>query len=259
MNLKERIVTGIIGGGVFLGFLWAGWPWFLGVVMILALGTYFEYIRMRKANGKIPLYFIGFVYISILLIFELSQSEIFTLVWTTVFLFLFLSVISKNRVSIEDISYAFLGLFYIAFGFYFMNEVRNVGLEWTLLTIALVWGTDSGAYFTGRYLGRHKLWPEISPKKTIEGAIGGILTAMVISLLFYLFGQVIPNFWVAILIGFVISIVDQLGDLFESAIKRTFNIKDSGKVFPGHGGFFDRFDSMIAVFPVMYFLLTIFA
>lgn len=259
MNLKERIITGIIGGGIFLGLLWAGNAWFLGFVTILALGTYYEYIRMRTSSGKIPLYIIGFLYILLLLVLDLSFSEMLTLIWTNVFLLFFLSVLSKNKVSIEDISYAFLGFFYIVFGFYFMNEVRTIGLEWTLLTVALVWGTDTGAYFTGRFFGRHKLWPEISPKKTVEGAIGGIGTAMVISFLFYLFGTVMPSVWVALCVGIVIAIVDQLGDLFESAIKRTFNIKDSGKILPGHGGFFDRFDSMIAVFPVMYFLIMIFS
>lgn len=257
--MKERVITGIIGGAGFLGLLWLGDVWYTALIYLLAIGSLFEYIRMRKSSWSIPTGIVGFLFLLTSLSIPLTTFSIILSVWITVFLLLFITVASKNRVTIEDVGFLLIGLVYISLGFYFMKAVRlEGGLEWTLLTVALVWGTDTGAYFSGRLFGRHKLWPAISPKKTIEGAAGGTILAIVIAILFYYVGNTIQQLSHAIIIGLVIAIVAQLGDFIESAIKRTYNVKDSGRILPGHGGFLDRFDSMIAVFPVMYFMITMF-
>lgn len=257
--MKERVITGIIGGAGFLGLLWLGDVWYTALIYLLAIGSLFEYIRMRKSSWSIPTGIVGFLFLLTSLSIPLTTFSIILSVWITVFLLLFITVASKNRVTIEDVGFLLIGLVYISLGFYFMKAVRlESGLEWTLLTVALVWGTDTGAYFSGRLFGRHKLWPAISPKKTIEGAAGGTILAIVIAILFYYVGNTIQQLSHAIIIGLVIAIVAQLGDFIESAIKRTYNVKDSGRILPGHGGFLDRFDSMIAVFPVMYFMITMF-
>ena len=123
---------------------------------------------------------------------------------------------------------------------------------------------DTFAYFTGRFLGKHKLIPEISPKKTIEGSIGGIvftIGAFILYrvLLFKIFPDLKINlpYLLVIILAIAASIVSQIGDLIASAIKRQYNIKDYGKLFPGHGGVLDRFDSVMLVAPVIYVIFII--
>ena len=121
-----------------------------------------------------------------------------------------------------------------------------------MLIFVGAWGTDIFAYFVGRFFGRHKLIPEISPKKTVEGSIGGIVFC---ALLYMLYGFVLAKFnsgfsntyWLLAIVGVIISVVAQIGDLTMSQIKRQFGIKDYGKIMPGHGGILDRCDSVLTV------------
>ena len=125
-----------------------------------------------------------------------------------------------------------------------------------LLALFIVWATDSGAYFIGRRFGQHKLLPAVSPNKTIEGSLGGILSAVVVAFVFMLVDKSVyapHNFIVMLFLVVLFSIFGQFGDLVESSIKRRYGVKDSGKLIPGHGGILDRFDSMIFVFPIMHF------
>ena len=126
------------------------------------------------------------------------------------------------------------------------------GIEWTFLTILLVWATDIGAYLIGRQFGRHLLAPQVSPKKTIEGSLGGLLLGSAVAIVFwYIVGGAT---WITyIFLAFIISISAQIGDLFESALKRSAGVKDSGKLIPGHGGILDRFDSLIFALPLVYY------
>lgn len=258
-SLKQRIITGIIGGTGFIWLLWLGGPWYAALVYLLAFAAFFEYVRMRSSQWQMLFTAVGFLFIAAFLSLTFSAYTWMVLIWSVLFVFLFITVASKNKISVVDIGYYFIGLLYISIGFHFMIDVRlHSGLEWTLLAVSLVWSTDTGAYFSGLLFGRHKLWPAISPKKTIEGSIGGTLLAMVVAVLFYVFGNEITHIWAALTIGFVVAVVAQIGDFIESAIKRTFAVKDSGKILPGHGGVLDRFDSMIAVFPVVGFLIVLF-
>src|SRR5699024_11513981 len=111
----------------------------------------------------------------------------------------------------------------------------------------IIWATDSGAYFVGKYFGKRKLWPEISPNKTIGGALGGILFALVTGSIFHLVSTLDYSFVSIVGINVLISVVGQIGDLVASAMKRHYQLKDSGKIFPGHGGILDRLDSLLFV------------
>ncbi len=122
-----------------------------------------------------------------------------------------------------------------------------------LFAMLIVWLTDSGAYFCGRAFGKHKLWPAISPNKTWEGSLGGNLTALIFAAIYLNFFPQAYGFWPMMGIALVLSIIGSLGDLIESALKRFYGVKDSGKILPGHGGILDRFDSMLLVMPMIHF------
>lgn len=136
------------------------------------------------------------------------------------------------------------------------------GLEKVILTLCGAWLADSGAYFVGTFMGKHKLCPKISPKKTVEGFIGGVLTN---GILFMLFGLIVslydtsakPNYPILGILGLICSVLSVIGDLIASLIKRSCDIKDFGKIMPGHGGAFDRFDSVVYVAPFMAICLSV--
>ena len=144
-------------------------------------------------------------------------------------------------------------------------ESMEYGLSLMILGLCGAWIADSGAYFAGTFLGKHKLCPEISPKKTVEGFVGGILTTGVVFVVYCLvYSSFIAddepdvNYIVAFLAGCVCAVIGTLGDLSASMIKRQTGIKDYGKIMPGHGGVMDRFDSVLFVMPVFYSFLTLF-
>jgi len=162
-------------------------------------------------------------------------------------------VLSRNRLDIYRVSYLFIGAIYIGFGFSYMIQLRWMtdGLLWSLLVLGVIWAGDTGAYFVGRKFGRRKLWPAISPNKTVEGSAGGLILAVIIGLPI---ASTIPSLDRLAALGFIllIAVAGQLGDLVESAIKRTTGVKDSGGLLPGHGGVLDRFDSLLFAFFIIH-------
>jgi len=169
------------------------------------------------------------------------------------------SLFSREKFNIEKASTVFLTLFYIVGGYaalVLLRDFEGVGKYIYLLTFVGAWFTDIFAYFTGRFLGKHKLIPDISPKKTVEGSIGGIVFCAVA---YVVYGIVLKvaygievNYIALAIVAVLISFVAQIGDLTLSAIKRKFGIKDFGKIMPGHGGLLDRFDSVIPVALLLY-------
>lgn len=165
------------------------------------------------------------------------------------------TVISKNRFSCDDAGVLLLGGLYAGLGFRFMMLARAESLWMMLYALLIVWVTDSGAYLIGRKIGKNKLAPHISPNKTWEGSIGGSLSAVVIvgAYLYFVQAAFPYSFSTMLLWTLVFSVGSQLGDLIESAFKRHYGVKDSGKILPGHGGILDSFDSLLFVLPLMHF------
>lgn len=167
------------------------------------------------------------------------------------------SVFSEGRLPIDKICIAFTTCAYIITGFISIIQLRSMkfGNITYLLVFIAPWVTDTFAYFCGRLFGRHKLIPSVSPKKTIEGSIGGIVFCIIGCIAYRLilgnFHDNLPPVWIFAVLGFVVSIVSQIGDLMFSLIKRRYGIKDYGVLFPGHGGVLDRFDSVIATAPLI--------
>ena len=171
-----------------------------------------------------------------------------------VLLLLTYTVVVKNRYSFEDAAFSILGALYIGIGFFYFIETRAAGTEFVIFALLIVWTTDSGAYFTGKKFGKKKLWPEISPNKTIEGFIGGIATAIIFASVYQWLSPISSSYLILIIVTIIASIFGQVGDLVESALKRQYKVKDSGNILPGHGGILDRFDSLLFVLPLLHFL-----
>ncbi|NMO96193.1 phosphatidate cytidylyltransferase [Paenibacillus lemnae] len=259
--MKQRLITGIIAGVLFLGLCFAGGLWYHLLIFAMSLIGFYEFAKMVKISpfgGTAILGYLGVAWF----VFPWNLSGIaiqFTfiqVIWTLLFLFLVVTVMSKNKTNIQQVSLLFLGTVYIGAGFAYIAESRSTpdghGLFWTFLLFASIWASDAGAYFVGKKLGKIKLWPAISPNKTVEGALGGVVIAVLVSILFSLFSDGILPLGNAVLIGLVSAVIGQLGDLIQSAYKRVYGIKDSGSILPGHGGILDRCDSWIIVFPFVH-------
>ncbi len=202
--------------------------------------------------------------VAICLIMLPEKSKIVALDYQVPFLILMslimlsYTVMSKNRFNFVDAAFCMLAVAYIGIGFMYFYETRNNGLIYILFALLIVWVTDTGAYIFGRLFGKNKLWPEISPNKTIEGFVGGILSSTIIAIIFSINYDMPLSILPLILLTWLFSMFGQLGDLVESALKRHFDVKDSGNLLPGHGGILDRFDSFIFVLPLMNILLISF-
>lgn len=258
--MKQRTQTAIIALIVFVPFLLYGkWPFVLFAYVLATIGI-FELIRMNKAIKSYVPSILAVVFLWIILSPHIKSD--FPFVWITkpeiiiiyVMILLFYTVLAKNKFTFDDAGFILLSTIYVGMGFYFLIQTRMAGLEYILFVLFVIWGTDTGAYLFGRTFGKNKLWPKISPNKTIEGAIGGLIVAVIVGLSFH-FIHPFDNSLISILfISLMVSVVGQIGDLVASAFKRNYQVKDSGKLLPGHGGVLDRLDSLLFVIPLLHFI-----
>jgi phosphatidate cytidylyltransferase len=141
------------------------------------------------------------------------------------------------------------------FGFQAALRAGDHGKQWIVFLYLVIWASDTGAYYIGSSLGKHKLYPKISPKKSVEGLIGGMLAAAGVALLCRAWFLPAVGVLEAAVLGLVLAVAGTLGDLVESLFKRSVGVKDSGNLIPGHGGILDRMDSMLFAAPVLYYYL----
>jgi len=260
--MKTRTITAIIAMAIFLPVVVYGKLPLLIMAYLLAIVALKEVLNMKN----IKLYSLPGIIsvVAICLIMLPEKSKIVALDYQVPFLILMslimlsYTVMSKNRFNFVDAAFCMLAVAYIGIGFMYFYETRNNGLIYILFALLIVWVTDTGAYIFGRLFGKNKLWPEISPNKTIEGFVGGILSSTIIAIIFSINYDMPLSILPLILLTWLFSMFGQLGDLVESALKRHFDVKDSGNLLPGHGGILDRFDSFIFVLPLMNILLISF-
>src|SRR5699024_1641440 len=258
--MKTRIITAIIGLIIVLPIIIYSYLPFIIVAFIIGLVGIFELIRMYKPNQIYidmlfsVLFLIGLIYpIDTIQFFEISLSKSDVILLLGVFL-LSLTVFTKNKFTFNDAGFLLITTMYIGPSFYYLIEVRSAGLNYLFFVLFIIWSTDSGAYFFGKALGKKKLWPYISPNKTIGVTLGGIIMAIITAVIFQAVYPFEFSYIVIVLYALLISIVGQLGDLIASGFKRHYNIKDAGNLFPGHGGVLDRLDSLIFVMLVLYII-----
>lgn len=258
-SMKTRVLSGLIMVPFLIVFYFGGWVLALASFLIGAMGVY-EFYKGFRNMGIHPCYPIALASaIMLYAIYFLRGKEEWYLLW------LFLSVLAsllylfniKERKP-EDAMATITGIFYVVFFSFHVMRTEATGdtgiLVWLIVFSAF--GTDIMAYFTGMAIGKHKLCPNISPKKTIEGSVGGILGSVIICGAFgYFFAH---DYWMhCLIIGALGGIVSQLGDLTASAFKRKMEIKDYGNLIPGHGGILDRFDSVLFTAPMVYYYIEL--
>ncbi|WP_125547030.1 phosphatidate cytidylyltransferase [Levilactobacillus lindianensis] len=257
--MKQRVITAVVALIIFIPIIIEGVIWVDLAGFVLGLVALSEVLIMRKKLLVSPEAFISGLGILAVIAPTGWWQDLphFLDPWYIVYLFVLLllmrTVVSRNRFSFDDAGVITLSMLYIGIGFHFFIAARDVSLVALLYALFIVWTTDSGAYMIGRKIGKHKLAPHISPNKTWEGSIGGSLVATIVgSVFWYFFPTGHFSLGIMILLTLVFSIVGQFGDLVESALKRYYGVKDSGKILPGHGGILDRFDSLLLVLPVIH-------
>ncbi|SEM72136.1 phosphatidate cytidylyltransferase [Terribacillus saccharophilus] len=271
--MKQRLITAIIAGIFFMIFVLLGGAWFEAFIYLIATIAFIELLRMRKiAKYKVP------SVVSVLLLWGLLAPDLgminkmfdlhinkTDILLFSVILLLSYTVLAKNRFTFEDAGFLLITVVYVGFGFLYFIITRNApdeiigghtvsGLSKFIFVLVVIWATDSGAYFFGKAFGKRKLWPTISPNKTIEGGIGGLVLGCVAGIVFQFISPVSSSILIVAGVCILIALFGQLGDMVESAFKRHYLVKDSGKILPGHGGILDRFDSMIFVFPILHLI-----
>ncbi|MFT4698222.1 MAG: phosphatidate cytidylyltransferase [Flavobacteriaceae bacterium] len=256
-----RAISGILYVSIIIFTLFTPREWFIGLFFILALITLNEFLKLHKSKGY-------FYYIILFLLFYFISYQlyhnyaIYALLIATISINLFLLIdlyAAEKKHFIKEKK--LLGsIFYISSGFVFLTLIPLINLQFIpeiLISIfILIWANDTFAYLIGKSIGKRKLMERISPKKTIEGFIGGLVGAILTSLvIFYCTEYYSAYIWIAIAI--LITVFGTLGDLIQSKFKRIAGVKDSGKLMPGHGGIYDRLDSIIYSSPFIYLFLQI--
>ncbi len=268
--MKQRIISGatLVAFVAAIVIFNSSFPYALNIV--LSLVSAFGVWELISALGIQQRHFLAWPSVAIALVLPFCPNFFyFQLAFYVYTLLIFTGLLFHH----QEVSFRELGVIYsmsllIPWALRTLVSIRNLendghGMFYVIITIAAAWVADAGAFFVGSFLGKHKLCPNISPKKTIEGAIGGFVVNILAMLLFgYVFqtyyqGTVTLNYWVLAVIGAGGALTSILGDLSFSLIKRSCHIKDFGQVIPGHGGILDRFDSVIFVSPFVFLFVSV--
>ncbi|MEL6975701.1 MAG: phosphatidate cytidylyltransferase [Bacteroidota bacterium] len=262
-EIIRRALTGFIYVVLLLGTTYLNSDAFDFLFMIFGLGCLYEFKRIVRIKG----YYIFLAYLGIWWIyiyFVKSQIAISVLLMATlaVNLALLRFLFTKRKIVFSEIQLFIIAVFYLGGGCIFLTMIpysNNAFAKFLVMGIfVLIWVNDTFAYLVGRSLGKTKLFPSVSPKKTIEGSVGGLIFALVAG---YILSKYVPNLslWQWLVLTVVIVVTGSLGDLLESKFKRLAKVKDSGAILPGHGGIWDRLDSLIFSAPFAYLTLNLFS
>jgi phosphatidate cytidylyltransferase len=261
--LKQRVITATIALLILIPLVWIGNPWFSFFIAAAALLGTFEFYRLVTNCGQgQPLIYLGVPWaLALALSPYYQETKILPLVITLpiVISLIWLLCRSSRERAFHDWAWTMAAVFYVGWMLSYWVNLESLvdGRAWVYLALFSTFANDTGAFFIGRAWGKHRLASAISPGKTWEGALGGLLSAIVAIIIVFailnLFSPLSFKYWQLILLGLLVSIFAQLGDLVESLFKRNMGVKESGKLLPGHGGVLDRLDSLIFVGPVVYY------
>jgi phosphatidate cytidylyltransferase len=277
-NLTQRIITGLLGSaGIIAGVSYSEWTYFL-IFFFICVSSLWEFYKLAGLDGLMPQKTLGTI--CGILLFSLSffiemnigndpdSYRYYFLIFPLISCVYIIKLYKKfERKPFTNIAFTFLGIFYVAVPFTLLNVVafENGVYNYQIIfgCLFILWASDTGAYFAGTFFGKRKLFERISPKKSWEGFFGGAALALVFTISLPYFFEAIGQTstltlvnW--LVVGLIIIVGGTFGDLVESLLKRSIEIKDSGDALPGHGGFLDRFDGLLISAPFIVAYLEIF-
>ena len=266
-NLLTRSITGLLYVAFVLGCILGGKISFAFLCLVfIAVGLH-EFFTIHRNNGSHPLWILGIASgMAFFLVVFLNANNLLEPKWFILFIplllvFLVIEMFRDKPNPFGNVAITLLGLVYICLPLSLLSflVIPGPGAVYTpymLITVfVLIWAFDTGAYIAGVAAGRHKLYPRLSPKKTWEGVIGGVVLTVIVAVLISHFYQPVNSIGM-VCAALLTAMGATFGDLAESMLKRSMNIKDSGKLLPGHGGLLDRIDSLLFVGPIIYVFLT---
>ena len=265
--LKHRVITGVVGVPLIILAIWFGDPWFTILIAAAALAGTYEFYHLANFDRREPLLYLGLLWaLALVLSPHYKSPDILPIVITATMLISLIWLLRRplREKAFYNWAWTMVGALYVGWMLSYWLGLRGLedGRNWVYLAMLTTFANDTGAFFIGRARGKHKLAPAISAAKTWEGAIGGLLSgiaaAVVIATVLKLISLKLDSpfvfeYWQIVLLGFLVSLFAQLGDLVESLLKRNTGVKESGNLLPGHGGILDRFDSLIFVGAVVYY------
>jgi phosphatidate cytidylyltransferase len=267
--LKLRVITGVVGVPLVVLAIWFGdpWPWFTILIAAAALAGAYEFYHIANFDKREPLVYLGLLWtLALVLSYHYRSLNALPAIITATMLIslIYLLFHPSREKAFHKWAWTIVGALYVGWMLSYWLSLRGLqdGRNWVYLAMLTTFANDTGAFFIGRAWGRHKLAPTISEGKTREGAIGGLICAVlgaiviatVLNLISLRLGPTFHfKYWQIIVLGFLVGIFAQLGDLVESLLKRNMGVKESGNLLPGHGGILDRFDSLIFVGAVVYY------
>lgn len=268
--MKTRIITGVVAGALFaaviaLAVIFDSLILEIALILIGIMGVYEAVV----STGYVKSRFIAAICLIYAAVTPFVYSGYISVAHEVCLVALGLIILTAGmfmhkNVTPTAVTYAFSMTVIVTFCLWALANVFNSGdghgLFYFILVFIVAWGCDTGAYFSGYFFGKHKMTPEISPKKTVEGAVGGVIFTMLIMwvacIVFGIMTDATANTLLLVAVTPVLSVAGMFGDLIASYIKRDCGIKDYGNVMPGHGGVLDRFDSVLAVIPLMYIIVS---
>lgn len=264
--MKVRAITALFFVIITVGAVLLGPYVFSVFFMVLSVWCMAEFYQMlaKKASKPNPVsgLLLGMLFFGLFAAFRLGiASQQWLLLCLPVAALIFITELySKNERPFTGIAYTFLGFIYVIVPFLFFYALAFITGTYNyripLGFLLVLWANDTGAYLSGKAFGRHKLFERISPKKTWEGFVGGVLLALVLALIVHHFFGVF-ELWQWISVSLIISVFGTYGDLVESMFKRSLQVKDSGDILPGHGGLLDRFDGFLLSVPIVYAFMAL--
>lgn len=257
-NTAKRIIVGIIGIPIFLFLIYSGGIYFFILSLIVAGIALWEFYSLfEQKNFHVFKFTMIGISLCCMILYYYNNFPLYYYFIIVVLLSVIFEIVSYKEKNPVNVFVSVFGFAYVIFPFMLMNVLVNTpGFNYLIYIIVLVWVCDTFAYFGGKFFGKNQL-SVISPKKTREGSIIGFVFTVIASLIFYYFYPQYLTLTDAIMLGAITGVFSQIGDLFESLLKRYCNIKDSSHIIPGHGGVLDRFDSLIFIVPLIYLYINL--
>ena len=267
-ELTQRVIAGVIGAFIIFGAIILDEWLYFSLFFLISMFSMLEFYKLLGLYGNLPLRTYGTL--NGLLMFTLTfviekgllpQKFYFLLFLGLSFVYLIILYKRSDQKPFASIAFTFLGIIYVGAPFALLNVSVFVGgqyhYEIILGMLFILWASDTGAYFTGKTIGKRPLFPRVSPKKTWEGSLGGAIAALLMASVFAYHYPILQE-WQWLSISLIIVVGGTYGDLIESLFKRSIQIKDSGNSIPGHGGFLDRFDGLLLASPIIVVFIRLF-